>query len=668
MIFFKQITVEGFRGIPNRITLDLSSPITVVYAANGVGKTTLCDAAEWLLTDSIKRIQNVGGGEQDYQCQFRQDGYDTKVAGTLSVYGDVVTLQRTLTSCRWSIGNESLRAVTLSALLEKLAPSAAQEGVHRGHANNSRQIWLRGTRFLSGESLGALLDADEVSVENRERLFADLLGVGHLLETERQLETYLAALRPYLRDKQTLYDSAVDALRDHQSRMGYEQQLKEETLLPVAIDKLSDAGASLGETYVLPDKTGASASDISRAIAVIRADLAKRKAAWNERRQAEIQLAADWPARSVLLQEHATDQDRMTVLARSTSELGARVEAIRTQVDAIDQRQRDVRQAVINLHDRCLRLDTSLAYVQPLLTHFLIVANQRNLLGHAAFRLVDEAGSEASRSTAAARFRALREQLSARRAEQDELALLKEQEAAARSQLLTTDILEQTSTALTNAENLEAVIRGQYERVAGPLEQLRHIVSTVAGLLEQERECPVCRHDWGTPESLHSALQVATSSTPQNLLDLGSRLKGAEDNVRALQADLARNRVISDTLRRLNARINSLEDAQTAFAARASEVGLSDDGADLAQQIEVGIARLTLIDGLKRLQDEVKGIEAATKISAPREVTIPSLGEYLRNEIEKQSDSLNIMLQELGQQRERISGAPEIMWHAPRCI
>jgi hypothetical protein len=188
MIYLKQLTIDAFRGISASLTLDLSAPITLIYAPNGVGKTSICDAAEWLITSAVKRLDNVGGGPDDLRCMFSAQEQETRVAGSLIAYGKEILVERKLNNCRWAVDGQPLRAVTLSDLLETLAPSAAEAGVHRTHANNSRQIWLRGTRFLSGDSLAALLDSDEASMENRQRLFADLLGVGHLLETERQID------------------------------------------------------------------------------------------------------------------------------------------------------------------------------------------------------------------------------------------------------------------------------------------------------------------------------------------------------------------------------------------------------------------------------------------------------------------------------------------------
>lgn len=52
------IRIEAFRGISDPITFDLTSPITLIFAPNGTGKTTLCEAAEWLLTGQVERLRD----------------------------------------------------------------------------------------------------------------------------------------------------------------------------------------------------------------------------------------------------------------------------------------------------------------------------------------------------------------------------------------------------------------------------------------------------------------------------------------------------------------------------------------------------------------------------------------------------------------------------------
>ena len=50
-----KMRVEAFRGIAEAAEFNFTSPLTLVFAANGTGKTTMCEAAEWLLTGQVER-------------------------------------------------------------------------------------------------------------------------------------------------------------------------------------------------------------------------------------------------------------------------------------------------------------------------------------------------------------------------------------------------------------------------------------------------------------------------------------------------------------------------------------------------------------------------------------------------------------------------------------
>ena len=51
-----QLNIQKFRGISDYLSLDLTAALTVIYAPNGTGKTSICDALEWLLCGSIGRL------------------------------------------------------------------------------------------------------------------------------------------------------------------------------------------------------------------------------------------------------------------------------------------------------------------------------------------------------------------------------------------------------------------------------------------------------------------------------------------------------------------------------------------------------------------------------------------------------------------------------------
>jgi len=64
-----KIEIEGFRGVRDKISLDLASGFTVISGRNGAGKSTICDAVEYALTGNIRgetETKEKGEDHTDY--------------------------------------------------------------------------------------------------------------------------------------------------------------------------------------------------------------------------------------------------------------------------------------------------------------------------------------------------------------------------------------------------------------------------------------------------------------------------------------------------------------------------------------------------------------------------------------------------------------------------
>jgi exonuclease SbcC len=191
--------VDAFRGISDPIDFDLSSPITLVFAPNGTGKTTLCEAAEWLLSGQVERLRD----RKDFdpavlKSKFTDDDRNPIVDASIIVAGKERRLIRTAVGshqeARMSEGGAESQAIGPHELLSFLAPAVAAQEAHHLRAINLRQRWLRGTRFLSAEALAALVDSDDETIERRTQVFADLLGIRHLLDAEKLCDRFIADL------------------------------------------------------------------------------------------------------------------------------------------------------------------------------------------------------------------------------------------------------------------------------------------------------------------------------------------------------------------------------------------------------------------------------------------------------------------------------------------
>src|SRR5262245_15678059 len=75
----KHLEVSGFRGFAETQAFDMSADAVIIVGANGLGKTSLCDAIQWALTGKLSRIH---GGDHKLVSMYSPTG-QARVAVTL---------------------------------------------------------------------------------------------------------------------------------------------------------------------------------------------------------------------------------------------------------------------------------------------------------------------------------------------------------------------------------------------------------------------------------------------------------------------------------------------------------------------------------------------------------------------------------------------------------
>lgn len=177
------ITVSSFRGIPDTITIPLNTPLTVIHAANGTGKSSICYAIEWLLTGVVNDVSThelpcqwgKGRMEVSADCLIGETRYE------LRRHGRTLTLK---------LGDE-VKKITDAKLLEMLTPDSVG-GKNQKVLKNVKRNWLRSSRWLYSNALALLVDNSRAS--DREQIFADILGFGHLTHALQKITDYRNAL------------------------------------------------------------------------------------------------------------------------------------------------------------------------------------------------------------------------------------------------------------------------------------------------------------------------------------------------------------------------------------------------------------------------------------------------------------------------------------------
>lgn len=183
-IKFLLVTIQNFRGIPDELVVPLDAPLTVIHAANGTGKSTICYALEWLITGKVDDLNGAA-----LACQWGKG--TTKVSAKCLIDGKLHVLSRTNSSLWITPEGEEKRKINDEFLLEMLTPESIS-GKSTIALRKAKRGWLRNSRWLYSNSLALLIDNNKA--DERQQIFADILGFGHLTSTLRDLRDYRKAL------------------------------------------------------------------------------------------------------------------------------------------------------------------------------------------------------------------------------------------------------------------------------------------------------------------------------------------------------------------------------------------------------------------------------------------------------------------------------------------
>lgn len=629
MIRLRHIRVQAFRGVPDYIDLDLSAPLTLLYAPNGSGKTTICDAAEWLLTGRVKRLESPDPkGNSELRCQFAKHSTATLVSAVLNVDGEPIELERGLSTCRWKIDDNGWKTVNKGDLLQKLAPSAVEEGVHRTHANNSRQIWLRGTRFLSGEALATLLDSDEDALQGRQRLFADLLGVGHLVETERQLDGYLSEINQTLRGAQTRLDDKDREIADRESKVSPDIDAARTNRIAGALDLLRTASTHLQYSLTTPGEP--TLTNVGSVLAAIRAYLEGQKTRWNQELQAEQRLAADWQERDTLVQLVAADQARLTEISEEEALAQANLTAANDDLEDATIRCANAQKRIQSLEQSANAVKEADGRLSPLLRRYIETLHDDILDCHTAFAWIDEAGNDRARSTRMEQLRAIVAGLPLAESRFEELDLRKKEYETAVEAAPSSESVDSTQQEANAADSRVTQLRLAYQGAAEPLEQLQQLSLTVVDALgPDEHACPVCAYDWRSATALREALKTVAANSPASLVELGDQLRRAEAHQKAVQERLLRENQALALSVDAEKTYRKLEAETAAFVADLRQAGIDVELNLVKNNAERALARLELIPALRDLRNEVATAEVTIDFQVPATAQLVSIAAQL---------------------------------------
>ena len=649
-IRLSSLTVGAFRGIGDVLEFDLRAPLTLVFAPNGTGKTTVCEAAEWLLTGQVDRLKD----KKDFDASVLRSkftGSDQKphVAADVRVGSKFYRLSRA------AEGGQSPASIDINGiaipqrpndLLALLAPAAATNEAHHLTAISLRQRWLKGTRFLSAEALAALVDTDDETIERRTQIFADLLGIRHLLDAKRQFEKYANELSSRVRrltqsidEKSTEVHLLEKELEDERAlgagaASARSEAEKAELLLKPAPQELPPADAPL------PEKLEALVA------------LHRRSRHENERRRDAANSIEARRIHRLMLEGSVAEAKKMEL--KLNAELGEKEKhgqaaAAKVAADeSVRQSTAAVSQTLAAAGNRLSRRSAALLSIlhqSPALDPMpATVGELRSKLSEATWT-----------ATARAERRALLNEISIgleqANLEAERLRLLERQRTTASAATVSEEELAALRTSAADAERAQAEAFRVRDATAAPVSRLQ---AAARDLLTHDHQtnastCPVCAHDWQTAEALRTAIEAALANVP----DLARQVE-TFSRIAANAAHRASEKLYA--AQQANIRLAELDRERTALRNAADSRRLSLEGANLpasvtAAQLARERIRLDRAEALAALDEEIATATLLLPTQSvqflPHETPLPELIERVGAAVNWHEQILQLQLADL---------------------
>lgn len=185
--------MAAFRGVPGELQLDFNTPLTIIYAPNGTGKSSVIDAAEWLLTGDVKRVRALSkrGGSPELRCKFAPVEMRMEVEGWFSRgEGEFRLLRRPEGWSGPREGDLAPRQWTGREVRGLFSPRELLKGRDDSVSPELEQEWIRSARFLTVSTLELLADTEREDQSPREAVLGGLLGAGELFSRADKFETF----------------------------------------------------------------------------------------------------------------------------------------------------------------------------------------------------------------------------------------------------------------------------------------------------------------------------------------------------------------------------------------------------------------------------------------------------------------------------------------------
>jgi len=611
-----RLTLQNFRGVgATPLELDLSAPLTVLVAPNGTGKSSVCFAAQWLMTGKAGPDESYGE-----TIQFRMKA-TPEVEALMKAGSETKVVSRRGRNTFWGVGPDALERIAQEEFLVWLTGNVP--GLEN---NGALQAWVGGTHWLYGNNLNILIDSDNSSAVGRRKVFADLFGVGHLEAMERQCAAYL-------RETREAYQRLTDKLEERRARRD-ELRPTLATNETVMLTSYIEGAARL-LNYPLEEDAQ---QGLVHRLAV---EATARTARKTERRETLRRIEA---AFTNAVHNRRQDDDERSRLA----ELEARREGLTQSIN--DNNENAERQRIER--DRLQSLVAKFGQFQSDVVEAFEALKTTDPDGLAAGlteRQLRDGFPDIERPMdwLARGCEALEELLERwpdvadnRQRQQED-----ERELSLLGDLPDADTLPELAEGIARLQQELSDLDRRITAMAGPIEQLKTAGKSALDLLGDIHHCPLCAHDWEEAKNLRRALEQTLDSLPAPVLDLERQRADLRERLSGLTGRQERGK----HARLLRDRIEAAMPRITAFRQQAESWGVVLYAGDWRYALSERLRQLTVADKAGKLLLVLPAAATLAGITldadTPLTVLVETIDErmiHLRIEAEKARDDTEI--------------------------
>lgn len=664
MVKVQQLKLNAFRGVPGELQLDFSSPLTLVYAPNGTGKTSIVDGAEWLLTGEVARLDAFSkkGDIDELRCKFAPSGERMLVEGSFLRMGECFRLIRT--PDEWFLyrnGENNPRRATRPAVMELLAPEeVGKESDHRT-APKLRSDWIRSARFLTESTLAVLVDADSQNQSARETALADFLGVSELSARSDKFERFAK----YLNDGYA-GEEGLAALKKELNRRNEElSQLRKVSsddfdssrdLIKLLHNELLTAAQCIKVEEDMKQQLESNTISVGKAIGELNAKLAASSQRITEKKRLIDKLIEYWP--------EIDNRENLITNAKKVQETSS--ENISSLTKNIDESSQKV-----------AKLDATIATDAAKL---IDLTDKKELLSKAVRKLLDSWGqivksadiqtldqhpeshwNEKKINHIRGALDGIFEQLEAYRRDVSELTIAEERLQALKATLPSEEQIEMIKRDLDETIRMRSVAKDRYDAAAGPLEHLRLATERFVSHFKEQSDCPVCGHGWHSSKDLKDAISFTMASASKmvegfgaEVLDLEIKDKELREKLEQLNFDRRAIKDLVANIKPLESNVRNFKDKLSMLSDHINGELVSLDDCALNERLNQMKHRLTLAHSVANLRNLVDSIRSLDDVGNWMQIPIVQLQQKLEIIIEGMASDIQLQIEQIKDSKQRL--------------